>query len=302
MDGILNINKPIGPTSHDIVARVRRLSYTRRVGHAGTLDPPAQGVLVLFLGIATRLIEYTTDADKEYIADTLFGIGTNTLDATGEQTATADASALTRDQILAQLPHFTGIIQQVPPMFSAVHHDGQRLYELARRGEAVKREPRTVTVHALELLDFTPGPQAHARLRIVCSKGTYIRSLAADLGESLGLPAHLTALTRTRVGAYHIEDALSMETLTEAAERGELEQLLLPTRTAVAHLPAITLVEPELTRVRHGNAITCPPPKPGEPNDVRLVAITGGLLGIGRREPRDDHWRVQPVKILVPAP
>lgn len=303
MDGILNIYKPVGPTSHDVVARVRRALRTRRVGHAGTLDPPAEGVLVLFVGIATRLIEFTADADKEYVAECSFGTATDTLDATGEVTAAADASGLTRDAVTAALPRFTGVIRQVPPMYSAVHHQGERLYELARRGEEVERPAREVTIHHLELLDFAPGSTARARLRVICSKGTYVRTLCADLGAALGIPAHMSALTRTRVGSFRIEDAVRLEDLDAAAawqgdpDASPLRRLLLPAGAAVAHLPRARVEGDALTRVRHGNAIPVTAPEEQE-GPVCIEATDGALVGIGHYEPLAGGWRLQPDKIL----
>lgn len=304
MDGILNVCKPSGPTSHDVVARVRRLFRTRRVGHAGTLDPEAEGVLVLFLGQATRLIEFVADADKEYVGTVALGAATTTLDAAGEITATADASKLSRDQMLAVLPRFRGRIEQVPPMYSAAHHQGRRLYELARAGEEVERPARPVTIHALELLSFSPGTRATAQLRVVCSKGTYIRSLAADLGAALGVPAHLAALTRTRVGTFRLEDAVRLDTLAAASEAADgeptaLAGFLLPARLAVAQLPAVVLTEDLLARVRHGNAV--PVPAESGAATVRIEAPDGELIGVGQREHTADGWRLQPRKILVAA-
>lgn len=301
-EGILNVCKPAGPSSHGVVGRVRRLFHTRRVGHAGTLDPAAEGVLVLFLGAATRLIEFTADAEKEYVADVLFGVATTTLDAEGEVTATADASGLTREALEAALPRFIGEIQQVPPMYSAVHHEGQRLYELARRGEEVEREARTVEVREIEVLSFATGKQARAALRVACSKGTYVRSLAADIGAALGLPAHLAGLTRTRVGAFRIEDAARLEELDAAAEADpdSLQRYLLPAGAAVAHLPAVQVAGDTLIRVLHGNAFAAAAPADGREGPVRLETPAGELLGIAQRERTPaGGWRVQPRKILA---
>ncbi len=302
MDGILSINKPAGPTSHDVVARVRRLAHTRRVGHAGTLDPAAEGVLVLFLGIATRLIEYTADADKEYVAQVAFGSATTTLDATGEVTRTADASALTRAQVEAILPRFTGAIEQVPPMYSAVHHEGRRLYELARRGEEVERAARPVTIHALELLEFSGGTMATARLRVLCSKGTYVRTLCADIGEALTIPAHMGALVRTRVGSFRIEDAVGLDRLAQMVESAgpdAIEQVLLPAPMAVAHLPAVAIAGDDLIRVRHGNPVAVETALPAGP--LRIETPEGEFLGVGHGEDTGAGWRVKPDKMLAPV-
>lgn len=303
MDGILILHKPVGPTSHDMVARVRRLLHTRRVGHAGTLDPPAEGVLVLFIGRATRLIEYTADAEKEYIAECCFGAATDTLDASGTVTATADASGLTREAVEEVLPRFRGAIQQIPPMYSAIHHQGQRLYELARRGKEVERPPRDVVIHQLELQSFQPGSAARARLRVVCSKGTYIRTLCADFGEALGIPAHMSALTRTRVGPFRIEDAVSLEALAEAVAGSESlgghprPGVLRPPGAAVAHLPCERVKEDALARVRHGNAVPVPAPAKEE-QPVRIENSEGELVGIGHYERVAGGWRLRPDKVL----
>lgn len=305
MDGILNIYKPSGPTSHDVVAQVRRLLRLRRVGHAGTLDPAAEGVLLLFVGRATRFIQFLSDADKEYIGEVLFGVATTTLDSQGEVTATADASSLTSQQVAALLPRFVGEIEQLAPMYSAVHYQGQRLYELARRGEEVERKPRRVTVHTLEILDFTPGPKARARLRIVCSKGTYIRSLAADLGAALGFPAHLAALIRTRIGPFTLQDALPLDQLAawvaqreQTPNRGEpvWQRYLWPTRTAVAHLPVVVLSGERLERIRHGNwvPLSSPPPE----TLVRIETPEGEWIGVGRCTQVAGQWRLHPEKML----
>jgi len=202
VNGCLAVDKPAGMTSHDVVARCRRALAERRIGHAGTLDPPATGVLVLGVGRATRLLRFAENHDKEYVAEVVFGAATDTQDATGSTIAEVDATGLTERAVADVLPTFTGTIDQVPPMVSAVKVAGERLYKKARRGEEVERAPRTVQVHAIELLWFEPGPRARARLRITCSKGTYVRTLAADIGAALGVGAHVATLRRTRVGTW----------------------------------------------------------------------------------------------------
>ena len=214
MNGLLVVDKPAGMTSHDVVARVRRALGTRRVGHAGTLDPPATGVLLVGVGRATRLLRFCEVHEKEYMAEVTFGAVTSTQDAEGEVLAEADASALTGEAVEAALARFRGEIDQVPPMVSAVKVGGERLYKAARRGEDVERASRTITVHALDLLSFEPGPRARARLRVVCSKGTYVRTLAHDLGAALGPGAHVATLRRTRIGPFDATGAVRLEDVT----------------------------------------------------------------------------------------
>ena len=247
--GILNIDKPAGMTSHDVVGRVRRALRTKRVGHAGTLDPDAVGVLVVAVGIATRLLPYLPTEPKEYVARILFGVATSTEDASGSVTAEADASALTLPEIRACLPALTGEIQQVPPMVSALHHEGRRLYELAREGVIVERAARPVTIHSLQVSNFVSGARAHATLHITCGGGTYIRTLCADLGAALGLPAHMKQLTREAVGPFRREDALSLESLDQTGITA-----LLPIEQAL-DLPTVAVGDDAITRLDQGQSI-----------------------------------------------
>ncbi|MGH7536352.1 MAG: tRNA pseudouridine(55) synthase TruB, partial [Gemmatimonadales bacterium] len=192
--GVLNINKPAGMTSHDVVDAVRKILGMRRVGHTGTLDPQATGVLPLCVGGGTRIAQYLTQADKEYVMTLRLGITTDTLDAAGKETARVEHFAVRRADLEAILPRFTGEIQQVPPIYSAKKYRGERLYRLARRGEQVERQPVTIRIYTLELLEFAPP---FVRLRATCSKGTYARSLCDDMGRALGCGGHLYELTRT---------------------------------------------------------------------------------------------------------
>lgn len=219
MNGILVVDKPAGPTSHDVVAQCRRALGVRRIGHAGTLDPPATGVLVLGVGRATRLLRFLEAGEKEYVADVVFGASTTTQDAAGDVLDERDASAVTEAVVGAVLDRFRGAIEQRPPMVSAVKVGGERLYRKARRGEDVERPARTVTIHELELISFDPGVRARARLRVVCSKGTYIRTLGADIGEALGVGAHVGALRRTRVGAFGEDEAVVPDAVGGASLR-----------------------------------------------------------------------------------
>ena len=200
INGIVVVDKPAGMTSHDVVGVARKLFRTKRVGHTGTLDPDATGVLVLCLGNATRLAEYLSAARKHYVADVVFGVETDSQDASGQVVAERDAAHLTQADVSAILPAFRGAIQQVPPMVSALHHEGQRLYDLARQGIVVERAARAVQIDELELTVWTPGVHPTARLEITCSTGTYIRSLAADIGAAAGVGGMMQTLRRTWVG------------------------------------------------------------------------------------------------------
>ncbi len=251
--GVLNINKPAGMTSHDVVDAVRKILGIRRVGHTGTLDPQATGVLPLCVGRATRIAQYLTQADKEYVMTLCLGVTTDTLDAAGKETGRVDPVRVGREDLLAVLPRFVGEIQQVPPIFSAKKVRGERLYRLARRGETVERQPVTVRIHALELLEFAPP---FVRLRATCSKGTYARSLCDDIGRALGCGGHLHALTRTRSGRFTMDGVLTLGELEDRVRQGRLPEVLLSIAEALAHLPAVR-VAPEAGRlILHGGSVT----------------------------------------------
>jgi len=267
-DGFLGIDKPVGPTSHDVVARVRRATGIRRVGHAGTLDPPASGLLVVALGRATRLIRYLQDLPKEYVATARFGVGTDTLDAAGTVTATVPM-AVGPDDVAAAFARFTGTILQVPPMVSAVKVGGERLYRLARQGVEVEREARPVEIAEIELVAFEAGEHPLVAFRVVCGKGTYVRSLADDVARSLGGPAHLVALRRTRIGALTVDDALTLADLDRWEER------LVSPAAALAHLPALAVGADVAAAVRNGRAIDAPVAGP-----ARILDGEGGLLAV----------------------
>ena len=249
--GFLNIDKPLGLTSHDVVGRVRRIFGLRRVGHAGTLDPLATGVLVVCVGTATRLSEYAMSSSKSYRATVQLGAVTTTYDAEGEVTETYDTSTITQEAIEAVLPRFTGAIQQLPPMYSAVKQGGKKLYELAREGKSVERKPRNVQIDALVATEFDPET-ARFTLDVTCGSGTYIRSLAYDIGDALGVGAHLAGLVRTRSGNFHVDDALDLEAL--AAAENPLESLI-PTRDALTDYPTLMLTASQLEDIQHGRRI-----------------------------------------------
>lgn len=247
-NGILLLNKEPGFTSHDAVAKLRGILRFRRIGHAGTLDPMAQGLLVMLLGKATRASEYASGAEKEYIADFILGVETDTQDTTGNVFAEAPVD-VTESQLRQALSSFEGGYNQVPPMYSAIQKDGVRLYDLARKGKEVERESRFIALPLLELLSFDPP---RGKLRVRCSKGTYIRTLCHDLGQRLGCGGAMSALTRVQAGDFSLEDALTLGEVEQLVKEGTLQQHILPADRLFASLPAVTLTEEGAKRARNG--------------------------------------------------
>lgn len=246
MDGVLNLIKPPGMTSHDVVSVVRRALGVRKVGHTGTLDPGVAGVLPICVGRATRLAEFIAGEDKVYRAEVTFGVVTDTQDSFGQVLAESDASQIRRGDLAYLLTRFHGEIMQVPPMVSAVKVGGKRLYELHRSGVEVERAPRPVTIYSLRLLDFRPGPRPTAFLDVTCSKGTYIRTLAHDLGQKLGVGAHLSYLVRTRSGPFALAGGATLEELLDG------RAALLPPAAALGQMARLALTAEEIRRVAHG--------------------------------------------------
>lgn len=285
LSGILVIDKPTGPTSFDVVARVRSTLKTPKVGHTGTLDPLATGVLPVCVGSATKLAGYLTEGDKTYEATVRLGESTDTQDAQGTVLQRRAVVDLTPARLEATLQRFRGPILQVPPMYSAVKIDGKRLYELARKGQEVEREPRPVTIYALELLAFGVP---ELRLRVRCSKGTYVRTLAHDLGEALGFGAHLTALRRTQSGPFSIGEAISLQQVVELgpARREEARAWLRPLAQAFAELPTLELDAATLARkVLHGQPLELPPSLAvSEGQKVRLLGPDGAMVALAERQ------------------
>jgi tRNA pseudouridine55 synthase len=282
-DGVAVVDKPAGCTSHDVVARARRHLGTKKVGHAGTLDPDATGVLVLGVGRATRLLRYLGDLPKAYVGEVVLGVATSTLDASGEVVATADMAGLGLDDVRAAAAGMVGTLQQVPPMVSAVQVGGRRLHELARAGLEVEREAREVTVHRFDVTgEVEPGV---FRVAVECSSGTYVRSLAADLGEALGGVAHLRALRRIAVGPFTEDQARPVEEL----------ELLLPV-AAVPHLTTVEVDEEVAGLVRTGRPLerAGPTPFPGE-GPWAVVGPDGALLAVYRA----DGDRARPEVVLA---
>ncbi len=288
LSGILLVDKPglddsgaAPPTSHDLVQRVRRLSRQRRIGHTGTLDPLASGLLVLCLGRATRLVEFYQGHDKEYSATVRLGLATDTYDVTGQTTATAPVPALGGAAIEAALARFRGTVEQRPPVYSALKQGGESLHYKARRGEVVEVPQRTVVFHAIDLVEFRPPDLI--RLRVRCSAGAYIRSLAHDLGLALGSAATLEALRREAAGAFRVEQAHTLAGLERAAAEGTLAALLLPAGTGLG-LPALVVNTETQRRLGHGQAVEIDSAEPpGTP--AQAVDADGRLLGIVRRLP-----------------
>jgi tRNA pseudouridine55 synthase len=252
VSGVLVIDKPSGMTSHDVVARVRKTLKTRKVGHAGTLDPDVTGVLVLCIGDATRLIEYLSANEKVYEGRTVFGIATDTDDASGNIVRVASAAHLTEEIIKQAAKRFLGDTLQAVPAYSAVHIAGKRAYELARMGEAFERPVRQIHIESLDVWGFIPGERAEVSFRVRCSKGTYVRALCRDWGDAVGVPAHMSMLRRIQAGQFSIEDAIP---LSEWASLEHPERCLLPMSEAVRGLPALYVSQDQAERLAHGQSL-----------------------------------------------
>jgi tRNA pseudouridine55 synthase len=291
MDGVLVVDKPAGMTSHDVVAVVRRAAGQRRVGHAGTLDPDATGVLVVCLGRATKLVGYLQASAKTYDARMRLGVETTTLDASGEITAERDASMIDEVALCEALRSFVGPIEQVPPMVSAVKIGGERLYRKARRGEVVERPPRAVRIHDIVLEDFEPGPRPEAAFLVTCSAGTYIRTLAADVGERLGVGAHLVALRRLASGRFSLEDAVDLDKVRELGAQLRLAEALLTPAAAVADYPSVTVDAETAQAVSNGRPLDTT----GMTGPVAVLDDTGRLLAMVE----DKNGRARPLVVLA---
>ena len=277
INGWLCLDKPAGMTSTDAVTRVRLITRARKVGHGGTLDPLATGVLPIALGEATKTVAYAMEGRKHYRFTARLGESRTTDDAEGEVLASSDLRPTTAE-IEAALPAFVGVIEQVPPRFAAVKVEGERAYDLARRGEAVELAPRTVQVDRFDLVE-RPDPD-HATFEVVCGRGTYVRALVRDLGETLGCLGHVTALRRLRVGPFRIEDAISPAALEQLVADDALPQALLPVGAALCDLPALSLTQPQVDRLRAGQTIRVAPGLlVGEPEaDATVRAMAAGRM------------------------
>jgi tRNA pseudouridine55 synthase len=297
VSGILVLDKPPGCSSNQALQRVKHLYFAAKAGHTGSLDPLATGVLPVCLGEATKFSQYLLDADKAYESTFVLGLATTTGDAEGEPLAALDATSVSERQLREALDAFRGEIEQVPSMYSAIKQDGKPLYKLAREGVEVERKPRRVVIHRLELRAFRAGQRAELDVALECSKGTYVRSIAEDLGRALGCGAHVSALRRTRVGPFRIEDSVSLAALEALKERGELagmDALLLPADSALDDMPVVRVSESSGYYIRQGQPVQVPnAPCNGM---VRVALETGEFLGVG--EILDDG-RVAPRRLIV---
>jgi tRNA pseudouridine55 synthase len=294
MDGVLIIDKPAGLTSHDVVARVRHILKERRVGHTGTLDPFATGLLVILVGRATRLAQFLSGLEKEYEAVIRLGYATDTGDVTGkpiQNNFQGTAKRWSRDEIEAALEGLRGYIDQVPPMFSAKKQGGQKLYELARRGEEVERKPVKVCIHKFEAIRLTGEPTGELlkdnldgtfdfEVRVACSAGTYVRTLAEDFGKRLQIGAHLAELRRTRVGDFEIQQAQTLDQLKINFAEEALGKILLTPDDALPHLPALDLSAEEIQRVRNGMSVRVAEKEWSDGEQVRLRDQSGNLMAV----------------------
>jgi tRNA pseudouridine55 synthase len=295
MDGILNINKPAGKTSFAVVSMVKRLTGEKHAGHAGTLDPMATGVLPVCLGQATRLVEYLMDTTKTYRAEIELGVSTDSYDREGAVTQKCDASPVTLAQIETALNSFRGVITQIPPMYSAVKHQGKPLYELARAGIDVERKARTAKIYSLEIRDWQ---NPFLTIEVTCGKGTYIRSLANDLGQALGCGATLAALQRSRCGIFDVNEAVTPEKLEEACRGGYWESLLYPMDSILSLWETAIVSAEKAQSIRNGALISLPENtnENGNRDFCRAYTWDGSLLGILHFDAEKKLW--QPEKVF----
>jgi tRNA pseudouridine55 synthase len=302
LEGVIPIYKTKGMTSHDVVAKARRILGMKRIGHTGTLDPSVTGVLPLCIGRATRIVEYVQELPKEYEAKLVIGLSTDTEDLTGNVIIQCDDVMLTAQQLTETIQSFVGTIQQVPPMYSAVKIDGKRLYELARAGIEVERQPREVTIYGIQILDMNLSiPYPEVRFRVQCSKGTYIRTLCADIGRKLGLPAAMGELIRTRTGPIGLEQCVTLEQLEKLKADQHLDECLIPTDQALAYLPSYVLTEQQSVLSSTGRTVIIPELQHLEPSRNQLWRIytpVQHFLGIFQWDSQD--FSLKPVKIFHP--
>jgi tRNA pseudouridine55 synthase len=287
LDGVLLLDKPVGPSSSAVLQAVKRLLNAEKAGHAGTLDPLASGLLPLLFGEATKFAQFGLDAPKEYVADVALGVATETGDAEG---AVVERRPVEFDEarLTAALARFRGAIEQVPPMYSALKQAGQPLYALARAGQTVERAPRRVTIHELDLVSWSPD---RLRLRILCSKGTYVRQIAVDLGLALGTVAHLAGLQRTAVGGLRLSSAIALDDLQALGEASRLAWLLPPDRL-LEHLPRMDLADALAARFGNGQAVSAP----GVPAGPCRVYAGKVLLGVGEGA---ADGRLRPARLVA---
>lgn len=293
VSGVLVVDKPVGLTSHDVVQIIRRGTGIRRAGHTGTLDPRASGVLVVLIGPAVRLSEYVSASDKRYQATIRLGASSDTYDAEGRVTANENAASvlatLDEEKFEQILQQFVGEFEQAPPAYSAIKVDGKKAYERAREGEEVELEPRKINVYSLDLLEWAPPEVV---IDVFCSSGTYVRSLAHELGEALNVGAHLVGLRRTKSGRFTLRDAISLRRLRESFDAGDWYQYLIPAAEALADWPMVELSAEEVERMRHGHRV---PAEPDAPTWARALTEQGDLVALV--ENIENEW--QPRKVFL---
>jgi len=287
--GLLNIIKPPGMTSHDVVSFIRRTYSLKRVGHAGTLDPAAAGVLPVALGPATRMLEYMTDCDKSYRVELTIGYETDTGDDTGTITKSMDCIMPAQSKIIEVLASFLGTIEQVPPMYSAIKVQGKKLYELARAGITIERKARTITIHKINLLKID---QRKFLFDVTCSKGTYIRSLCTDIGEKINCPVVMSFLVRTRVGSFSLDQAFTLEEIEENAEGA-----LLPVDNALDYMPKVVLSKETASAFKHGQNISMSTDEGYDQALLRIYDHQNLFIGIGQK--KYGTAVMIPIKVLV---
>lgn len=303
---VINLLKPPGISSHDAVARMRRILGERRIGHGGTLDPGAAGVLPILVGPATKLMPFVVGQSKAYRAEMTLGIVTDTQDAAGETLNVSESFSLPPVALGDAMAAFLGEIEQVPPMASAIRKDGKRLYELAREGREVERPPRTVHIHEMHVKAVLPRGTTRlvtgtrVLFDVVCSKGTYVRTLCHDIGERLGCGAHMSFLVRTRVGPYTLETSRTFQEIEAALAEGNEGELLLDPESAVEHLARYLASAEEAARLRQGQSISVRPGRfegePGPDGVIRVSQEGWGLVCIGRLEPGTK--RIAPIRVI----
>ncbi len=291
ISGVLVVDKPVGLTSHDVVQIIRNGTNIRRAGHTGTLDPRASGVLVVLLGPAVRLSEYVSASDKRYQAVLRLGTRTDTYDAEGTVMGISPVD-ITEEQFQASLSKFVGEIEQVPPPYSAIKVQGRRAYDMARKGEEVELAPRKIKVYNLDLLEWAPP---EAVIDVYCSSGTYVRSLAHDMGEDLGCGAHLIGLRRTKSGRFSLRDAVPLTKLREAFDKGNWYQYIIPAAEALTDWPAVELTTEQVETIRHGNRI---PADPTVGAQARAVSEQGELVALMELVPDTNEWKPKKVFFL----
>ncbi|WP_211146977.1 tRNA pseudouridine(55) synthase TruB [Paenibacillus dokdonensis] len=301
LEGVLAVDKPAGMTSHDVVARTRRILKMKRIGHTGTLDPEVTGVLPLCLGRATRVVEYMQELPKEYEATLRLGLATDTEDLTGNIIEQTDQVSVTPAEVGKVLETFLGTISQVPPMYSAVKVDGKRLYELAREGKTVERKSREVTIYEIEMKDYEwNGPFLDVSFRALCSKGTYIRTLCVDIGRALGLPATMVKLTRTMSAGISTSECLTLEEIERFMQAGELQEHLIKVDHAIRHLPAHTVSDDKSAAAMQGQRLSsrAVAPEVTTEGSIRLYNSDGLFLGIFEKQ--EETGAIAPVKVFLP--